>query len=124
MGVARVEGISLIEADFGKQRLGPLARLPARERAMRAQCLGDLSADALERMKGGERLLKDHADPRSAQLLQLSLARLQKIAAFKLDPPAHASLAWVKQRGEGKRKGALACARLAHQAERPARAQL
>src|SRR5207302_10738278 len=48
--------------DFGQERDRPLAQRRAAQIRMRGDGLGQLLADAVERVEAGERILKDHAD--------------------------------------------------------------
>ena len=86
--------------------------------AVQPHHLGDLVADALHRVQGRHRVLKDHRDVVAADLAHLVLRQLQHILAFQVDLAARNAAAHVGQDAQdGFGNGGLAGAGLAHQAQ-------
>ncbi len=99
----------------------PPPRLLAGEATVAAQALDDLVAHPVDRIERRHRLLEDHGERGSAQILHLGTALLQEVLAgeqhFAAGAPAGRLL---HEPHHGERGHALAAAGLTDDAERPA----
>jgi hypothetical protein len=86
--------------------------------AMHEQGFGDLVADGEHRVQRGHRLLEDHRDLLAAQLAHLAFAEAEEVAALEQDLPVrHPAGGLGQQAHDAQRRHRLAAARLAHQGD-------
>ena len=120
IGARHPLGIAQLHMAQQLDRLRPGGRL--REAAMQPERLGDLRADAMQRVERGHRLLEDHRDAVAANLAHLGLVEPDEIAPLEAqragDMGAFRQQAHQRERGHG-----LARTGFSHDAERLARAQ-
>jgi hypothetical protein len=83
---------------------------------MRAQHLGNLIADPHVRRQRGQRILKDHRDPRAADTPELGLRHARQLAAAVRHAPGHAAVGRQQADG-GQKQLALAGSRFADDPE-------
>ena len=105
---------SSLTASAPRRRLG--------QAAMQAQRLGDLGADALQRIERAHRLLKHHGDAVAADLAHLGFGQAGEIAAGEAQR-ARDLRALGQQRHQRQRRHRLAGARFADDAETVARVE-
>ena len=91
---------------------------------MEPQRLGDLPADAVDRVEGRHRVLEDHPDPVAPQLLQLRLAELGEFDSVEANRALDDSAGRRKEPHDAEGSHRLATSRLADDAEDLARMEL
>ncbi|KAG0926640.1 hypothetical protein G6F31_018318 [Rhizopus arrhizus] len=99
-GVRQAHGIQQLQrspGDFGSAQ----ARV-------RAKDLADLVADGAQRVQGGHRFLKDHADASATQAAQGVRRQLQQVLPFPMDLSAAGVYALGQQAQDGARRQGLA----------------
>ncbi len=94
-----------------------LVRFLALQPAVDDQRLGHLVADHHARVERRHRLLVDHRDVGPAQLAQLLLGAAAQLLAFEQDMPVRDKAVWPEEVHDREGHRALAAARLAHEAE-------
>ena len=100
------------------------ARLGPRREAVHDQRLGDVLADAHDRVERGHRLLEHEADAGAAHLPHLLFGQRQQIAALKQNRAAGDAAGLLDEPDDRKRRHRLAAARFADQPQRFALADL
>ena len=92
--------------------------------AMHPQGLLDLRPDRVHRVEGAHGLLEDHADVGAQHPAHLALGEGEQVAPFEADLPRSHPPRRLDEPEDGKRGDALAAARLADEAQRPARREV
>jgi hypothetical protein len=116
-----------LDAHVGRRDAHPLQHVdgggaggPGAEAAVAHQGLADLVADGEARIERGHRLLEDHGQPVAAQIEHLPLGQCAELAALEHDGAGDVGSGPGQKPHDGERGDALAAARLADDAERPA----
>ena len=86
--------------------------------------VGELPADLVEGVQGGQRVLEDHRDFVAADRPQLVVVHRHEVAAFEQDPAADLGALMTGQAEHRQRRDGLAGTRLAHDPECLARHHL
>ncbi len=88
------------------------------------QTLGDLASDGIDRVKGVQGILEDHADLPAPHLAHLFGAQLQQIPALEADLPAGDAPRRTDEPQNGPGGGGFSAAGFPHQGEGLAPAQV
>jgi hypothetical protein len=114
-------GLRRRDADLAQQRECPLVCLAARHVQVSQNRFLDLSADGVERVERGERILEDDTDLAAAELAHLFRRQVVDAPAFEAHFAGGDAPGRLEQPDDGEAGDRLAGARLAHHAEHFAR---
>ena len=96
---------------------GALARLLGRYRQVGQDGFGQLSADGVQRVERGQRVLKNRTDLAAPNVAHLVVVQVIDALAFEQDlPPGHTAR-WLQQANDGRARERFARTRFAHHAQ-------
>jgi hypothetical protein len=105
------------DAHPGQRVDGAFTRLLPADGEVRAVGLGDLLADAEDRVERGHRLLEDHRDVAAADGLHLRLGQVGQVLPLEQDLAVDAGVALGQQAQHAQASDGLAAAAFAHHAQ-------